>query len=114
MYENLKEEYDEKILALAEYLDLEENEIEEIYTRDFIKFEHNRNYYYVLTEKEADDKVNDLVQYMVDEIQWDLNRDLIPYSRYLQVDEYAVQEEYGYNSISENWKEVGDYCIFEI
>ena len=113
MYENLREEYDEKILALAEYLDLEENEIQNI-EESYGNYIYNNKEYYVLDQYEVDDVLESYIDDMIDQIQTDLDRGRYDYSYYLRVDEDAIKESYDYNSISENWKEVGNYYIFEI
>ena len=113
MYENLKVEFDEKILALAEYLELEEDEVEEI-EESYGNYIYNNKKYYVLDEFEANDMLEGYIDDMIDQIQTALDRGRYDYSYYLKVDEDAIRENYDYNSISENWKEVGDYYIFEI
>lgn len=114
MYENLKEEFDEKVLALAEYLGLEEDEVQNIEEESDVVYSYGGLDYYVLDQVEADDKLEEYVQDMIYEVENLLNKRLIEYSYYLKVDEDAIRENYDYDEISENWKEVGDYYVFEI
>ena len=110
MCEILEETFDGRISALAEYLLLEKDEIQDIEMHSEIFYSYLGNDYYVMTEEEADDTVDSYI----DDVTWEVNNSLenLPFPQYVKVDTEAICNDYNYDSISEKWDMVNDYYIF--
>ena len=109
-----KEVLDDKILILAKYLEsLDENikiDVDLITVDDNI-YTYEGIEYKILNEREFDDIVQDQIDMMVDDVQYEINHNRLDYNEYINmtVDNTAVNNEI-WDSLHDY---IGEYTEFE-
>lgn len=109
------EEINPKILALSEYLELEEDEILNITKDSYTHFNYDDDDYLVLTSDEVEWELDSLAEDEVSYLQSRINNDSFDYSYFYKVDEEAVRNSFDINSIGiGDWEEINGYYIFKL
>lgn len=108
-------QYSDKILALAEYLELTEDQIEDI-EKEYEHYCYNNEEYMILTSEEVDNYVDDLVVEQINDLEYELqNSTDFLNTKYLKVDVDAIRYEYDLSYIGNGeWEEVNGLYIFKM
>jgi hypothetical protein len=117
------EEKNEKVLVLLDFLNLELSDYDEIFEDNEFEFTYNGNIYNILTEKELKDRIDEMINDKIDEVQWNLDTDCLIEncnSEFItiSINEEAIcnyfENEFGYeiSPYNNNYQEFNNYYIF--